>query len=316
MLKFLLVTAFFSACLLSRVQAQEKCGIVIDTYTKSSIPYATVSTLPFSNGAYTSDDGHYCFSVNTQTDSVAISCLGYKVIVLAKKSFFELDTIMMIPTVNQLNEVTVRSKSSKKVYKTVGYADNAFRKRSFGQSISVNSGIKVATYLRNDEKLKGTLRNVLYLLSETEDRKGRESPLVYKLRLRIFDNKNELPGNDILTEQIIIDVSNKQNEIKYNLEKYNIDLPTDGLWIGLECVGYVSKDSIYHEMKAFEFGKYSLKNSKKMKIANYQIISPMFPMTKRTVSQSAYSFWNGKWFLHKGKDDFNTFSFGGEIELN
>ncbi|GAB2771239.1 hypothetical protein GCM10027275_12470 [Rhabdobacter roseus] len=153
--------------------------------------------------------------------------------------------------------------------------------------------------------------------------KHTEVPLRYRIRLRaLAATPGGLPGRDLLPEQLVIDVTDTQKEIVQPVAQYGIVFPSEGLWVGMECVGYVSRDSVYHELKTYEFGKHDLKNrrsTKKLKIARSYPVAPMVPMTKSSTSYSAYSAWGGKWEPHRGwgleGDAFGTFSFGATGEL-
>ena len=297
-------------------QAQEKCGVVVDKESKLYIPYATLITQPFTAGTYTSEIGKYCISIYPDTDSILISCVGYQNFSVSKSQFLLQDTLFLEVSINQLKEVVVKKEKKKRKVIQVGYADHAVKKRAFGGSISFNSGIRIATYVSNDENLQGVIKNVIYVLSGARETKTVVVPLFYRIRLRIYENgSNHLPGADLLREQVVVDVPDAQKEIIKDVSSYNIAFPRNGFWVGMECVGYMSPDSVYHEIKVNETGKYTLKNSRKLKLEKLYAISPMIPLTKTKITQSTHSSLKGNWHLHERSNGLSTFSFGAEIEL-
>ena len=92
MRKFLFSLLFTSFSLISFGQIVLK-GIVIDFKTKEPLPFVNY-TISSGAGGTTDDSGRFEFSVNSKTDSVVFSYLGYKNDIL-KKRFFRRDSIVV-----------------------------------------------------------------------------------------------------------------------------------------------------------------------------------------------------------------------------
>ncbi|CAG5067390.1 hypothetical protein DYBT9623_00110 [Dyadobacter sp. CECT 9623] len=292
--------------------AQEKCGILVDADTGNGISYGTLYFNKSGAGSYSAEDGKFCISTLSEIDTITVSCVGYKSLTLAAHEFMQLDSIRLHPSVHLLEEVTIKSSRKPKI-RALGFADHAVKKRLAGSSISMNAGVIMASYIENSKGSKGIIRSLTYVLAEHSNKKA-ILPRSYRVRMWLFSNTvSGLPGQDLLLKPAIVDVSDDQKQIFYTLDEIEIPFPKSGVWVGLETVGYTTQDSIYHEIRTGEFGKFSLKNQRKMVLQNFSPITPMIPMTKLKDTQSATSGWNGRWRLHQGFNDFSTFSFGIEI---
>ncbi len=87
--------------------------MVIDARTKEPLPYVNY-TVSSGIGGTTDDSGRFAFSVNTKTDSIIFSYLGYRDMVL-KKRFFRRDSIILRMHLESymLEEFTIKAKRNK-----------------------------------------------------------------------------------------------------------------------------------------------------------------------------------------------------------
>lgn len=104
---------FFSLVSLLSFGQYELKGIVIDAKTKEPLPYVNYSVSSMIGGT-TDDSGRFEFAVNSKTDSVVFSYLGYKDEVL-KRRFFRKDSIVVKLHLENfmLEEFTVKAKRNK-----------------------------------------------------------------------------------------------------------------------------------------------------------------------------------------------------------
>jgi len=110
--KFTLYIAMTFISILGYSQYDLK-GVVIDAKTKEPLPYVNY-TISSGMGGTTDDSGRFTFKVNSKTDSVVFSYLGYKDETL-KKRFFHKDSIIVKMRLENfmLEEFTVKAKRSK-----------------------------------------------------------------------------------------------------------------------------------------------------------------------------------------------------------
>jgi len=122
-----------------------------------------------------------------------------------------------------------------------------------------------------------------------------------------------LPKQDLLNENITVDISPKEKNFEFDLTKYNLIIPDNGFWLGVESVGYTNKSGIYIPIRNYEFGKFTFKDSKKFKLKSIGRITPTYRYINTLPKRSAVSSWAGEW-KHEKLYEKLTFTFGAEIE--
>ena len=122
-----------------------------------------------------------------------------------------------------------------------------------------------------------------------------------------------MPKQDLLNENITVDISPKEKNFEFDLTKYNLIIPDNGFWLGVESVGYTNKSGIYIPIRNYEFGKFTFKDSKKFKLKSIGRITPTYRYINTLPKRSAVSSWAGEW-KHEKLYEKLTFMFGAEIE--
>jgi hypothetical protein len=275
----LLVLPWVSSALLAR----DACGSVVNELN-APIPYAVLYVkLPTPNGVYASEDGSYCLALRGETDSVYITCIGYKAKTLSVQEFRQHDTIRLEKVAINLDEVVVKRRSHRVKEDELGYAA-----RSTTLKYSVNSGTTLVTYIPNEKHTSGQIRSLIYAIQPRTKMKKVLEPLSYRLALYLYADENGQPGRNLVPEPLIITISNQDKTIRYSVEPYSIDFPEGGVWVGLACVGYVDVDSVYYGVgDSRKFTRYS---GDKL-----PVISPLVPVLKSAPGPSLRSTWNGAW---------------------
>jgi hypothetical protein len=291
--------------------SQEKCGVLLEKNNRKPVSYATIYYSNSSTGSFATENGHYCISKsNLKIDTVYISALGYSKLTIVYNTFLNADTIYLESIPIELENVIIKSKRGKIYTKEIGYAKKPFIEiRESGYN--PNSNMRIATYIPNNN-------NENWIINSVQCRTiPRDNNIVqlFRIRLRIYshDNINALPNEDLLNENVTIDVSPKEKNIEFNLSKYNLIVPTNGFWIGVESIGYTDKNDNYIPIRNREFGKFTLKDTKKFKLKSIERITPMYKYTIVSPKNSATASWNNKWH-HENYKEKLTFSFGAKIE--
>lgn len=92
-------------------------GKVFNTETKEVIPFATIQLKNHKLGVITNSNGDFRLSFNTefQTDSLAISCIGFHQKTLAYSDLEPdaVNNIYLVPAVYELGEITIEAKKQK-----------------------------------------------------------------------------------------------------------------------------------------------------------------------------------------------------------
>lgn len=131
----LLLLVFFGLVATFQMNAQSVSSKIIDSVTQKPIPYATVQWAS-NKGAITNEEGRFSLLLqenSQETDSLFISCLGYKSIAKPLNSFDE-PIIFMSPSAIELREVLVSNKqyTADEIMELV--EDNLERNYNFGFS--------------------------------------------------------------------------------------------------------------------------------------------------------------------------------------
>lgn len=289
---------------------QEKCGIILDKNSKTPVPYATIYYSRSAIGSFSTEYGNYCISKSNQKiDSVYISALGYLKYSIDYIAFLKADTIYIQNMPIELNDVIVKGKRSKIHTKEIGYHKTSlieFKENGYNP----NSNQRIATFIAHNSE-KWAIKSIHCRVIPKENKQIQ----FFRIRLRIYKNDSlqMLPKEDLLNENITIDIAPKEKNIEFDLVKYNLKAPNNGFWISMESIGYIDKDGEYIAIRDHEYGKYTLKDTKKIKLKSIERITPMYRYILTSPKKSAISSWNNKWKHENYKEKLN-FCFGATIE--
>jgi len=107
-LKILTICFFIMLPVLSIAQLTKIRGVVMDETTNEPIPFANVFFKNTTIGVSAGFDGEFTFEVDTPSDTLAASSLGYKTSYLPiKKGVFQEIAFHLRPTEVSLNEVEI-----------------------------------------------------------------------------------------------------------------------------------------------------------------------------------------------------------------
>lgn len=250
-------------------------GVVKDSQTGKAIPYAAVWLENSSIGVSSEADG--TFSIETKpTDRFLISSLGYKD---ASFSINPKGIYVLEPVVYELNEVVLQPMLQNKKLKV-------------GKAKKTNSSILGSKYSVILAKL------FLYKREYTDTPFLKEiefftnSPIqnaVFKIRIFDFDTLTQLPGKDILFDDVFVKVKKGKRSTVVDVSDLKILFPKNGLAIAAELL-------LIEENKYEESYNFRLKTSQKHFYAPKIILN---------YSEEERSFFltNQKWYRNKKEVD-------------
>jgi hypothetical protein len=289
--------------------SQSKCGQIFDLKTSKPVSYAAISCDFSKNFAYSDDIGKFCIDNLSPKDTISISALGYKKKTLTNTLFIKSDSIFIENSPVELETVTIKLTKNKYSVQTVGFYKNSFFQLK--NEFIPNSNMKIAVFIKKSTSKNTVISKVFYRL------KPHTSAIVnfYRVRFRLYKNgETDLPENDLLLTNITADVSPQQPTIEENILRENIAMPENGIWLGIETIGFVDKEGIYQPLKTGQAGKVYYKNSKKRKIERADDLSPHFVTNREMKKSSVKKFASRKnWTDFAFLDDKLTFMFGMEI---
>ncbi|MEM6379661.1 MAG: hypothetical protein AAF705_15775, partial [Bacteroidota bacterium] len=204
-------------------------GIIVDRITQLPIPYSTVEVDQKGLGYATGDGGQFYLLIKQKgislKDTLRFRALGYEEQLMTIQQFID----------NQFKRIALRPQAiliepvdfvigDKKL--VLGVASNEHG----GPAYSIPAGLQVAVFMANPNQLKGVIQSISYFI--VKDRKYKAP---FRVRLWAVDEDGR-PGKDLLTENIIIQAQTPDAWLTVDLEKYQIPIPENGYFAGLETI--------------------------------------------------------------------------------
>ncbi|MBK8874670.1 MAG: carboxypeptidase-like regulatory domain-containing protein [Bacteroidetes bacterium] len=109
---------FFSIQFLNAQQVEVK-GVVKDSKTQTTLPFASISVTGTSKGTISNEDGYFSLSLPDSISDFVCTYVGYKKQIVKYESGKLLYIILMEPSEQMLREVTIRASDSDKLYELV-----------------------------------------------------------------------------------------------------------------------------------------------------------------------------------------------------
>ncbi|MFV1884861.1 MAG: carboxypeptidase-like regulatory domain-containing protein [Balneola sp.] len=208
------------------VFSQNLKGVVINE-KGDAIPYVNIGKEGTSYGAVSYEDGTFIIGVNQAyiQDSLTFSAIGYK---SKKVSVSELirmgfSTIILEIKTYQIEELFVEGKRLRS--KTIGP-----RKSSFDTAV-----LLVSEQGGNAMGLKISPKKDMFKISRASVFLKAADSTRFQLRVRFFENRNGLPGEEFTPQNILINSIVKEGRIWVDLSSFDIYY-TDSFFIVFEWV--------------------------------------------------------------------------------
>lgn len=230
---FIYLLIVFLLTFSSQLAMAQVKGKIIDGETGEAVPYASIWVRGTNNGTYSNEEGYFQLNFD-ENDTLQVQHLGYKkqLLTLTKQKASPL--IALQKQTNQLNEVMVeaeRGKTRTNKEKTGSF----FSKKNVYVSYKVPNGTTIACLLPNSFALTGKISKLYF---KVKNHKGE----VCRIRIHVYENEGGKPGRELLTSTIIRDVSFRISKLTIELDQFNILLPKEGVFIGMEFMGDITKD--------------------------------------------------------------------------
>jgi hypothetical protein len=297
--------------------------IVKDSISKMHIPYVAI-TFGHDNGFYSNSEG--MFELNDVIgDTLTLYSIGYKKKTILKKDITA-NTINLVEDELILEEVVISNKPKK--FKTEKVKPE--RHNDFLDSHRLIIGDELAVYIPNhldskDIEIKSLLIPIVNkTISFDKDMVGKKQrvkklPFSALYKVCFYKNDSGKPGGKIEHKNITVILDEKSTLVELDVEKYNIELPLEGIFVSIINLGKVDENN-----KLISETPFQLKNSKNGLVKIAKPTKPFFPVCySGKVHKTFYRYTfeeNEDWkifYKHKNvkQGEFHNISFGYELKI-
>jgi hypothetical protein len=195
--------------------------ITVKDQNGNGIPYVALFNPAKRTGNYTEDNGQASLKADIN-DSIMVSCIGYAdtIIVLNDTSEY---IVILYEKVNSLNEVLIKAKRLKGKKKKLGSMHLPIAYRFYHSSKGGILAMQLRTGGIGDCRIERVIVPVVY---------GSHG----KVRLRIFQSVQGVPGIDILETSPIANVRRLSNRVIFDVSQLNITFTNKGIFIAIEIL--------------------------------------------------------------------------------
>lgn len=197
-------------------------GVVRDSITKEPIAYAAIVYENTEIGTNANEKGEFELTKLESNFIINVSCLGYKTKTLQISNSNE---IYLSPKQEVIQEVIISNRKNTSEIIVGKYKNSSV---SFG---STKPGIIYAKYINYNNEVA----NHPFIKKIQFSTRSMVKNAKLKLRFLSVNQNKELIG-DIIFDEIIVMVKSGTHNNVVDLEKYNIIIPKEGIFIGFEIL--------------------------------------------------------------------------------
>lgn len=224
---------FFLALILitCSISAQIK-GVVQDSLTGKPIPYVNIWVENENIGTTSEENGTFFINTTANGKKLIFSTVGYEKKIINASAASEVN---LKQAAYLLNEVVI-SKSIGTKETEIG---NLKGKSSYSYGCGVKPWIVANYYPSTDQTEKHPFLKLIQFRTKSDINKA-------KLILHCYQvNKDGTPGNDLLSENCIVEVNKGTTINTINIEKYGLKFPENGIFIAIEWM-IIEENKYFH----------------------------------------------------------------------
>ncbi|MCZ8169123.1 MAG: hypothetical protein ACK5RV_02045 [Flavobacterium sp.] len=207
--------------------------IVVDDSTHLPVPFVSYSLFKdgtIIGGGYSNEKGS--FSIKKEFSKLVLTCIGYENLELVHNSIKK-DTFRLKPIVYHLNEVVIDPKLKKETALLGNY--NTKLKSLLGAA----TGMEICTFIENPYHEPKPIQSVLFKI-----RNHSKNKVGFKIHLYERDSVTGEPKRELITQDIvIISEESKKEKIEFNVRAYDLELPANGAFLGIEWLGNLDEEN-------------------------------------------------------------------------
>ncbi len=204
-------------------------GIIKNAINNEILSFASVQFILSKDGKYADEHGYFELSSNFKNDTLVINYLSFNEKKIPINSLSDdINEIELTNKTIELPTVVVKGqKSSKKVI--IGHFDFP-TKFTWG----TGTGLIFMNYYKNQFQHRKIITKLYFDFGSILKEKNKS---VVRVRIKRNDSNDGLPGSDLIEENLLATINRFSSKLIFDVEKYNIDLPKEGIYIGLEMIG-------------------------------------------------------------------------------
>jgi hypothetical protein len=207
-------------------------GQILDDSTGVAIPFSTVAVKGKGIGAATGMDGTFNLTIekHSKIDSLEFRALGYKAYYILLSDFLKSANngttveVKLTPISFNLREVEVFPTKEEETFGT-------FANSTTGPAYSFTAGARVAVFIPNERGERGIIKSISFFFTG----KRRKPTAPFRIRVLKAD-QNGHPEKDLLLKSVIVNAPKSDEWFTVNLEEYNLPIPENGYFAGLELI--------------------------------------------------------------------------------
>ncbi len=194
-------------------------GIVKDSISGLPVPYVSIAVEHENLWATSEENGEFTIDASGKSKKLVFSALGFERRTVAISEAAE---VKLKPTALELDEVIISNRRETRQMEIGRGESRVFE--AFENASRID--IKFFPYLPAYKKTKFIRQVALVTDSKINDAS-------FKIHFYSVD-ANGCPGEELLGKDFIVSVDKGQLKTKFNVSKFNLQMPKDGIFVGFE----------------------------------------------------------------------------------
>jgi hypothetical protein len=210
-------------------------GQIFDETTGETIPYATIEIFEKEIGTAANSKGIYSLQLPNDfiNQTLSISALGYSKKEIQINNEFDIKncSIYLEPQIYTLPEFTFRDLSGQ----TEQLGNTPVDEDKGGSYPGLIIGEQIAVYMKPKTDYPAIIKFVSFHI-EKKTRGFKRANTPFRIRIYEFDTIRNEPGQDLLSENLIVSAPKKGDWFSVDVSSYQISVPKNGFFIAMEWI--------------------------------------------------------------------------------
>ncbi|MDF3076648.1 MAG: hypothetical protein K0S09_537 [Sphingobacteriaceae bacterium] len=220
---------FFFVCFLhiSVAKSQVIEGYVISENT-IPVSYATISINNIVVGFSDLQGKFQLAKPENLTDSLLFSCGGFVSKKVTYKELRDVNKVILKRLFIELKEVAIDQSNG--VLKSLKLGNLS---RNLVGSFHTRPNVQYALFIENTMKITGYIKSASFFIKQPP---GGDYRGLFRIRIYKKDPSSNMPGEDLLNQNILVHADKNNSWFTVDLSKYNLVFEDDGLFVAMETL--------------------------------------------------------------------------------